>query len=67
MAKGSVRSFRVIVLHQRRDLYSSIIHAEEQRLIEEFVTHAAVETLDAVVLNRRARRDICGEADINWR
>ena len=49
---------RVVVIHPGGDLGAGVIQADEQRLVEKLVAHAAVEALDVAVLHRLARCDV---------
>src|SRR6478735_10771164 len=51
-----VRTLAVVVGDPCRDLGLRVVEIEEQRLVQEFVAHPAVEALDEGVLDRLARR-----------
>lgn len=58
VAKRRVRRLLVIVVHLGGDLDSGMRQAEEQRLVQEFIAHPAVEAFAEAVLHRPAGRDI---------
>ena len=51
-------SLPVVVFHPGRDLDPGMSHAQEQRLVEQFVPHATVEALDVAILHRPSGRDV---------
>ena len=57
VAQRRVRTLAVVVAGPVRDLCPGMIEAEEQALVEKFVSHAAIEALAEAVLHRLSRRD----------
>ncbi len=53
-----MRARGVVVLDPLGDAGTCVVEAAEQRLVQEFVAHAAVESLADAVLHRLARRDV---------
>lgn len=48
----------VVVVGPFRNGAAGMIETKEQTFIEQFITHAAVETLDIAVLHWSSRRDV---------
>lgn len=58
VAEGRVGPRRVVVGHPGGDQVAGMGEVSEQRFVEKFVPHPAVETLDEPILHRLSRRDV---------